>query len=113
MCGTPSDSAGDGVQLTAGETLLPPRSGVQAIELTLEGGVDLGRGVDTALLAPADSLLPWFSGVSPPANELPEIRSGVQEELSTSGVEPLLKRSCMETLPLSSENGEQSWISGE
>ncbi|CAL8235071.1 unnamed protein product [Boreogadus saida] len=58
------------------------------------------------------------------ANEVHEISSGVQGESSMSGVdvqgessmsgvEPLLKRSCTETLPLSSEKGEQSWVSGE
>ena len=124
MCGTPSDSAGEGVNLTAGETLGPLHSGVPGIELTGLGGVYLGRGVDAALLASADSLLPRFSGVSPPANEVHEISSGVQGEpsmsgvdvqgeSSMSGVEPLLRRSCTETLPLSSEKGEQSWVSGE
>ena len=112
MCGTPSD-AGEGVYLTAGETLRPLPSGVWAMELTGVGGVYVGRGVDAALLASVDSLLPRFSGVSPPANEVREISSGVQGESSMSGVELLLKRSCTETLPLSSGKGEQSWVSGE
>lgn len=72
---------GEGVvRLSSGETLLSTSSGDVAIEMTGEGGVYRGAGVDTALAISTDNLVPWLSGVvvvSLPAVERSEISSGV------------------------------------
>lgn len=95
--------------LKSGETILCIRLGDVAIEMTGEGGVNRGSGVDTALTSSADVLVSWLSGVvmvSLLAVERSETSSGLWEEPSTSGVEPLLNRSGRETLPLSSGKGD-------
>lgn len=97
--------------LNSGETLLSTSSGDVAIEMTGDGGVYRGAGVETALPGSTDNLAFWFSGVavlSLPAVEGSEISSGEQGGSSISGVEPLLKRSGSETLPLSSEKGDDA-----
>lgn len=103
---------GDGtVCLNSGETPLATSSGDVAIEITGEGGVYRGAGVDTALTGSADNLLSWLSGVvvvSLTAVEGSEISSGVWVEYPISGVEPLLRRSGRETLPLGSEKGDDA-----
>lgn len=93
------------------ETLLSKSSGDVAIEMTGEGGVYRGAGVDAALRGSADNLVSWHSGifaVSLPEVERSEISSGVWIESSISGVEPLLKRSGTETLLFSSRNGDDA-----
>lgn len=102
---------GEGVVcLNSGETLLCTSSGDVAIEMTGEGGVYRGAGVD-AVLTGSDNLVSWLSGVavvSLPAVERSEISSGVWGESSISGVEPLLKRSGTETLLLNSGKGDDA-----
>lgn len=77
----------------------------------------LGGGVDPVLTGSADNLVPWLSGVAMAplsAVERSEISSGVWVDSSISGVEPLLKRSGRETLPLSSGKGDNdAGVSGE
>lgn len=66
------------VCLNWGEILLSTSSGDVAIEITGEGGVYRGAGVDTALAG--DNLVSWLSGVvvvSLSAAEGSEISSGV------------------------------------
>lgn len=97
--------------LNSGETVLSTSSGEAAVEATGEGGVYRGAGEETALSGSSDSLVSWLSGVaavSLPAVERSEISSGVSVQSVISGVEPLLKRSGKETLPLSSEKGEDA-----
>lgn len=91
----------EAVSLNLGETLLSKSSGDVATEMTGEGGVYRGPGVDTALTGSAD----WLSGVV--AVERSEISSGVWVESSISGVKPLLKRSGREIL-LSSGKGDDA-----
>ncbi len=79
--------------------------------MTGEGGVYRGTGVDPVLTGSADNLAPWLSGVvmpSFPAVEIFEISSEVWVDSSMSGVEPLLRRSGRETLPLCSEKGDDA-----
>lgn len=95
----------EAVSLNLGETLLSKSSGDVATEMTGEGGVYRGPGVDTALTGSADNLVSWLSGVV--AVERSEISSGVWVESSISGVKPLLKRSGREIL-LSSGKGDDA-----
>lgn len=99
------------VRLNSDNTLLLSSSGDVAIETTGDGGVYRGAGVDTALRGSTDNLALSLSGVvvvSLSAVDRSEISSGVQVESCISGVEPLLKRSGRETLPLSSGKGDDA-----
>lgn len=99
------------VCLNSGETLFSLSSGDGTNEITGEGGVYRGAGVETVLPGSAGKPVSWFSGVfvvSLPAVSGSEISSGVWGESSISGVEPLLKRSGRETRPLSSGKGDDA-----
>lgn len=92
-------------------SLLSTNSGDAAFETTGEGGVYRGADVETVLRDSADNLAIWLSGLdmpSLPAVDRSEIASGLCVESAISGVEPLLKRSGRETLPLSSAKGEDA-----
>lgn len=99
------------VCLNSGEALLSTSLGDDAIEMTGEGGVYRGAGVDPVLTGSADNLVSWLSGVvvvSFPAVEGSEISSEVWVQSLISGVEPLLRRSGRETLSLCSEKGDDA-----
>lgn len=99
------------VCLNSGETLLSTSTGDVDIETTGEGGVYRGAGVETVLPGSTDNPVFWFSvvGVVPlSAVEGSEISSGEQGGSPISGVEPRLKRSGRETLPLSSGRGDDA-----
>lgn len=104
--------SGEGaVCLNSGETLFSLSSGDGTNEITGEGGVYRGAGVETVLPGSAVKLVSWFSGVDVvylPVLSGSEINSRVWRESSISGVEPLLKRSGRETLPLSSGKGDDA-----
>lgn len=104
-----SKSGEGAVCLNSGE-LLSLSSGDGTNEITGEGGVYRGAGVETVLLGSAGNLVSWFSGVIVSLSVLSgsEINSGVWGESSISGVEPLLKRSGRETLPLNSWKGDDA-----
>lgn len=91
--------------LKSGETEPSTSSGDDAFEMTGEGGVYRGPGVETELPASTDNL--WLSGVaavSLSAVEGPDVRG----ESFISGVEHLLKRSGKEILPLRSGKGDEA-----
>jgi len=100
VCLTLWEGSGDGVLVIAGGGARS-RPGEGAVERTGVGGGCRGPGVDAALPP----------GPSPPALE--EVRSGAWGSSSVSGVEPRLRRSGRETLPLSSERGDDARVSGE
>lgn len=98
--------SGEGaVFFKSGETAPRISSGDDAFEMTGEGGVYRGAGVETELPGSTDNL--WLSGVAVVSLSAVE-GSDVWGESFISGVEPLLKRSGREILPLSSGKGDEA-----
>lgn len=99
------------VFVNSGDAVLSTSSGDVTIEMTGEGGVYRGAGVEAAVSGSTDSLVCWLSGVgvvSLLAVDCSEISPVMLVDSVISGVELLLKRSGRETLPLSSGKGDDA-----